>query len=195
MLQVAGFVAGFSMTPRICRKCPSPDRPQYSQQDRTHCFVGLNSCPYEFLHILVQHTFLFSRAKASSMSGTFTVYTCTGRFELDPPSYPQSSHSLRHTSTATSCASSIVRDVRGRVTTPYDTAIQGMWSVWSEGVDAEGPGTGTERAPARAAPRVPEDRAKAVEEFRPSMEGQLWRSVAVRTLRLGPEMTRSISPG
>ena len=35
-------------------------------------------------------------------------------------------------------------------------------------MDGEGPEIGTERAPASAAPIVPDDRAKAVDEFRPS---------------------------
>lgn len=57
--------------------------------------------------------------------------------------------------------------------------MQGTCSVCSEARGA-GPGRGTESVAARAAPIVPEERANAVEELRP------W---------LGPEMTRSISPG
>ena len=42
--------------------------------------------------------------------------------------------------------------------------------MWIDGVLDDGPGKGTARAPPRAAPRVPEDKAKAVEEFRASVE-------------------------
>jgi hypothetical protein len=52
--------------------------------------------------------------------------------------------------------------------TPYETAIAGIWSRWSEEVEDEGPGRGTDIAAARAAPMVPEDKANAVEELRPS---------------------------
>ena len=51
--------------------------------------------------------------------------------------------------------------------TPYDTAIAGMWSVCRDGCD-DGPGSGTAITAASAAPIVPEDKANAVEELRPS---------------------------
>jgi hypothetical protein len=51
--------------------------------------------------------------------------------------------------------------------TPYETAMDGIWSRWREGVD-DGPGSGTDMAAARAAPIVPEDNANAVDELRPS---------------------------
>ena len=103
------------------------------------------------------------------MSGTFTEYTCTGLLPSAPPSDPQSSHSLRQILAATSCARFSSRDETGLMTTPYDMAMQGMWLVCCDRVDDEGPVRGTESAPASAAPRVPEERAKAVEEFRPSV--------------------------
>lgn len=42
-----------------------------------------------------------------------------------------------------------------------------MWFSCKDG-EVKGPGTGTEREAARAAPRVPDERANAVEELRPS---------------------------
>jgi hypothetical protein len=71
-------------------------------------------------------------------------------------------------SAETSWASSVARVGHGRSTTPYDTAIAGMCSVYNEGTDSLGPGRGTESAAARAAPSVPDERANAVEELRPS---------------------------
>lgn len=46
-------------------------------------------------------------------------------------------------------------------------AIQGIWSSCKDG-EVKGPGIGTEREAARVAPRVPDERANAVEELRPS---------------------------
>lgn len=74
--------------------------------------------------------------------------------------------------------------------TPYDTAIAGRCSVWRDGCD-DGPGSGTDIAAASAAPIVPEDKANAVEEFRPSAHQCDW----IDDSRFGPEMTISISPG
>lgn len=74
-------------------------------------------------------------------------------------------------------------------------AIQGMWVSCKDG-ELKGPGTGTERDAARAAPRVPEERANAVEELRPSeLDVSFYYRFVSNVLRLGPEITRSISPG
>ena len=83
------------------------------------------------------------------------------------PSNPQSSNSLLQISTAASHANAEHFAEMGLFTTPYDTAMLGMCAEWWEG-PVEGPGTGAESAPARDAPSVPDDSAKAVEELRPS---------------------------
>lgn len=47
--------------------------------------------------------------------------------------------------------------------------MEGMWWVGVDDDEDSAAGNGTDRAAARAAPSVPEERAKAVDEFRPSI--------------------------
>lgn len=61
-----------------------------------------------------------------------------------------------------------MRSGTGRWTTPYDRAMDGMTSRCNDGSPSDGPATGTANVPASAAPIVPDDSAKAVDEFRPS---------------------------
>ena len=82
-------------------------------------------------------------------------------------SSPQSFHNLSQTSTAASWASLFTSAGTGLAMTPYDTAIAGIWSVCRDDCD-DGPGSGTAITAASAAPIVPEDKANAVEELRPS---------------------------